>query len=219
MTSETNYHAAIFDLDGTLIDSWPSLVATLQECLPSCHALDFSLLRLELSTGINPMFRLAAAQVGIETRQQEHVCAQLLARYLDEFVLDAPLYPGVSELLTQLQATGVRVGICTNRDRISSLRLLDHHNLGSTVEAITCLGDTEYQKPHPQPLHACLARLSALPGQTLFVGDSRIDAQCADAAGVAFAAHLNGYHRHQDDLAPAAFRFNFFTQLTSLLSH
>lgn len=165
------------------------------------------------------MFRLAAAQAGIEAGQQEDTCAQLLARYLDEFLLDAPLYPGVSELITQLQATGIRIGICTNRDRISSIRLLDHHSLRAAVEAIACLGDTEHPKPHPQPLRTCIAQLSVLPGQTLFVGDSRIDAQCAGAAGVPFAAHLNGYHWHQDDLQPAAFRFTSFIQLASLLDH
>ncbi|WP_454740189.1 HAD family hydrolase [Cupriavidus necator] len=216
MNFETRYPAIIFDLDGTLIDSWPSLVATLHACL-SDSALDLPRLKLELSAGIAPMFAQATAQAAIAVGQQEHKRAQLLTRYLDEFVLDATLYPGVPELLAQLRATGARIGICTNRDRASTLQLLCRHGLDTAVDALVCVGDTAQPKPHPQPLHACLAQLPALPGQALFVGDSHIDAQCAHAAGVPFAAHLGGYHRHPDDLAPAALRFDSFAQLAHLM--
>jgi 2-phosphoglycolate phosphatase len=206
------YRVIIFDLDGTLIDSWPSLLRTVHACLPGCP-LDESALRRALSAGIGPMLRLAAEQATDAPAQQAEIAEALQSRYLRDFLLSAPLYAGVAEWLDELQHAPIRLGVCTNRDRASSLGLLEQHGLHVLQAHLVGLGDVAHAKPHPQPLLTCLEQLGVGANDALFVGDSVVDAQCAQAAGVDFAAHLGGYHAHPDELAGAALRFASYGEL------
>ncbi|PTN50590.1 phosphoglycolate phosphatase, partial [Achromobacter xylosoxidans] len=64
MTTFTPYPAIVFDLDGTLLDTWPSLLAAVRAVAPaSAPSLDPTALRLALSQGVGPMFKRAAAQL------------------------------------------------------------------------------------------------------------------------------------------------------------
>ena len=80
--------------------------------------------------------------------------------------------------------------------------------LGGFFDAIVGLGDTEHPKPDAAPLHLALTQLGGTPRTALFVGDSGIDAACAQAAGVRLAAHLGGYAAAPDDLRPCTVAFS-----------
>lgn len=210
MESKKRYEAIIFDLDGTLLDTWPGLASALRAQLPSA-SLNFPNLLQALSTGISPMFELALTQANVSHSEHGPLLARLWKTYLQDFVLQAQMYPGVEELLEHLQQKHIRLGICTNRDRVSSLQLVSRYQLAP--EVLVCLDDTPNPKPHPLPLQTCMEQLGSNAESTLFVGDSHIDAQCAHAAGVAFAAHMHGYHRHIDELFPSVLRFDSYAQL------
>lgn len=205
MTTSSTFQTIVFDLDGTLLDTWPSLLDAAMAVSP-LHAglLDPRALRLMLSEGIAPMFALAARQMNLAP---DAATGAMANHYADCTLLAARPYPYAGESLQELAQAGYTLAICTNRDRASTLELLVHFGWQHLFSHIQCIDDGAPAKPDPRPLLDTLARLDTHPQQALFIGDSHVDARCAAGANVRFAAHLGGYHAHRDDLLPAVFSF------------
>ena len=221
MTTLTPYPAIVFDLDGTLLDTWPSLLQAVRATAPAGAApLDPAALRRELSAGIGPMFALAAVQMAPRAGAAHHDAqVRLTARhYIDHTLSAASPYAHAGDLLARLHRDGHALALCTNRDRASTLTLLDRLAWRPRFAHIHCLDDGLPPKPDATPLLHVLSRIGCAPGEALFVGDSRVDAQCAAAANVAFAAHTGGYHAHPHDLQPAVLSYSDARELAQWIA-
>lgn len=209
----------VYDLDGTLLDTFPSLFASIQSVAGSLHdRLDIPSLRLSLSAGIPIMLVDAARQLGLHKDDCASFSTQVLQHYEQYGLEESRPYAGVAEHFSALGGLGVTQALCTNRDSITTRALLERHGLSTYLRHIICLGDVPQAKPDPAPLLHCLARLGAHPAVTLFVGDSRVDAECARRARVAFAAHTRGYHGLPADLLPHAMAFSEWHEFTGQLT-
>lgn len=218
MNKNDHIRAVIFDIDGTLVDTLPSLAAAANDVLTQAGLREVPMahLRSALSEGLRPMFRQALVlQPSLPDAQQ---AAQLeedyLAHYTQRWLATAPLFAHVSETLGALKTQGLKLGICTNRDRGSTETLLASNALTISFDAIVGLGDAPLPKPAADPLLEVLRQLELPPSQVLFVGDSVMDARCAEAAQVRFAAHLAGYAGQPADLLPQVMGFDAYDQLT-----
>lgn len=218
MKKLTHYKTIIFDLDGTLFDTWPSLFQAVRNVVPTAEAIEPEALRLALSQGIEPMFKQAVRQMQLDINASQTVLQAMHNEYFDHVLLSAVPYKNTHQMLSQLHLAGFTLGLCTNRDRASTLALLDCVGWQSLFSQIHCLDDGLPAKPDPTSLLAILARLDCTPSQTLFVGDSHIDALCAAQAGIDFAAHQCGYHTHPDDLIPAVLSYYNMIELTQWLT-
>lgn len=217
-----NIHAPIrtiiYDLDGTLLDTFPGLLASLRFAAASLRdRLDVLSLRLSLSDGIPAMLAQAAVQLGLQDEDSSDLSTRVLQHYERYGLNDSPPYAGVSDHFSVLGRLGITRGLCTNRDRDTTQALLERHGLATHFQHIVCLGDAPHAKPDPAPLLQCLARLGTNPAATLFVGDSGVDAACANRAGVSFAAHRSGYHGSPADLMPHAMAFSEWHEFTGQL--
>ena len=96
------------------------------------------------------------------------------------------LYPYGVEFLRSLHSAQLPYGIVTSSPRTYAEAMVRHHGL--PIKVVTAYHDTRAHKPHPAPLLHGLAALGAATG--IYVGDDKIDAQAANAAGIAFA-HVN----------------------------
>lgn len=217
MTTPFHYAAVVFDLDGTLIDTWPSLFAAAQAVAPECarHAY---VLRHALSEGIAPLFERAARDLVTSDRERTRLVGAMQHDYLTRRLTDAQPYDAVDGTLRQLAASGYRLAVCTNRDRASTEILLRHFGWQSLFLHTQCVDDGLPAKPDPQPLIAAASYVADHPSQVLFVGDSYIDATCAEAAGLHFAAHLGGYHTHAEELRPAVAWYRHINELSQRLA-
>lgn len=217
MNNNDHIRAVVFDIDGTLFDTLPSLVAAANDVLVKAglREVPLALLRPALSEGLRPMFRQALALQA--TAPHENLAAQLeedyLVHYTQRWLATAPLFACASETLAALKSQGLKLGICTNRDRRSTDALLASAALGN-FDVIVGLGDAPLPKPAADPLLRVLQQLELPPSQVLFVGDSVMDARCAHAAQVRFAAHLAGYAGQPADLLPQVMGFEAYDQLT-----
>jgi HAD superfamily hydrolase (TIGR01509 family) len=171
--------AVVFDLDGTLLDSLPLVLAAIT------HALE--------PFGTRPTMDIFATLGGPPARflpdflrDVNHLpvaMARLEAYHRENTHLIQP-FEGVPAMLADLRALGVQVAIWTGRDRISAERLLLAHQLQGYFATVVCGDDLPTHKPEPEGLREIMRRLGVSPSETVFVGDADVDVLGGAACGV-----------------------------------
>jgi phosphoglycolate phosphatase/pyrophosphatase PpaX len=178
--------AVIFDVDGTLVDTWDLYVETYRRTLA-----DFSgrLLSVEDVIALRPAseVRLFQAQVP-DAHEAAHV--RFLEHYdaLHAKHVEGP-YPGVAAMLDTLRAAGLRLGVVTGKSRGAWRITAGAIGLGEFA-AVFADEDVRDGKPHPEGILAAVATLGVRPEEVVYVGDSPSDLAAARAAGVPFAGVL-----------------------------
>jgi phosphoglycolate phosphatase len=191
--SGETYNAVLFDLDGTLVDTAPDMVAVLQsmQVENTLEAVSYELGRSYVSNGA-----LGLLQLGFPTaddEQIENLRPEFLDRYAARIADSSIVFPGLDVLLDQLDASSLPWGVVTNKPGFLTEPLMLALQL--SARAACCVsGDTLPQrKPDPAPLHyACeLAGIDA--NTTLYIGDSSRDIAAGRAAGMGTVAAAYGY--------------------------
>lgn len=205
--------AVVFDLDGTLIHSAPSLHHAVAAMLADLGRPDVTLAQVTgfIGNGVAKLVERSLAATGSDD-------ASGRARALfDAHYAAAPpelttLYPGARAALETLRAAGVRIGLCTNKPQRPAEKALAELGLTPLFDAVVG-GDAVALKPDPAPLRLCLSRLEADVGAALYVGDSETDAATAQAAAAPFALYTRGYRKTPVEALGAAFAFDDFAAL------
>lgn len=199
-----NPRAIIFDLDGTLIDSAPGLHLAAADMLA-----ERGLPQPDLPTIIGFIGRGAPTLVarcldwaGADPAGTDDALDRFLAIYGSDPMRGTKVYPGTHDLLADLRAAGLKLGLCTNKPEAPARAILDAFDLGP-FDAVAG-GDTlAKRKPDPAPLLHVADLLDTAPGAVLYVGDSEIDWLTAQAAGISYAHVAGGYQTHPiADFAP-----------------
>ncbi len=189
--------AIIFDLDGTLIDTAPDLVDTLNVVFAS-HGLRpvaYDAARTMIGGGVKRMIErgLNAEGIACAPADVDRLYAAFIDHYAAHIVDRSRPFPGLEAALDFLAARGFRLAVCTNKLEWLSVRLLDRLGLASRFSAI-CGQDTfGVQKPNPEILRRTVARAGGNMQRAVMVGDSTTDIRTARAAGVPVAAVDFGY--------------------------
>ena len=169
--------AFMFDLDGTLSDSVPIILRTSRL---ACQELGIRTTDEELIRQIGlPMSRTGEMFLG-PGRAQEYI--DCYYRHYDASGLQP--FPGVPEMLRDLKQAGFILALVTSRRQDSTFDSLRRTGLEGLFERVVCYEDTRNHKPHPEPLRFCCGEVGAAPDDSLYVGDSIYDMECADAAGL-----------------------------------
>ena len=187
----------VFDLDGTLVETAPDLVATLNVILtregmapvPYETARNFvgGGARLMLAHGIKSDGRTVAPA------QLDRMFTDFIAYYADNVAVHSRPYPGLIEALDILENRGHRFAVCTNKLEHLSVLLLDQLQLTGRFEAI-CGQDTfAIAKPDPEILRRTIAAAGGEVGRAVMIGDSETDILTARAAGIPVVAVDFGY--------------------------
>jgi pyrophosphatase PpaX len=174
--------AALFDFDGTLVDTTELIYQSM------CHAAGEVLGRDDLPREI------LLANVGQPLpRQMELLDAEHAEALLESYRLhnnehhDSLIgeFPGVEGSLARLSSAGVKIAVVTSKRRPSvEMALKRFPGLGEVVDSFVTMEDTEEHKPHPGPLLKGLELLGVSKEEAAYVGDSPFDVAAAKAAGV-----------------------------------
>ncbi len=194
----------LFDLDGTLLDSAPDMLATVNRMRQARGRAPMALaaIRPHVSRGARAM--AAAAFPDVPPERVPDLVPEFLAIYRVELGHHGRPFDGIEEMLAALEDDGVRWGIITNKPEGLARDLLPM--LGwDRRSAVLVGGDTlAERKPHPLPLLHAAAAIGIAPAGCAYVGDDRRDIDAARAAGMASVVALWGYRLDDDD--PAAWQ-------------
>jgi phosphoglycolate phosphatase len=187
----------VFDLDGTLVDSAPDLIATLLVVLPrhGFGATDDAGVRNGIGHGARHLieYALHRQQIAVDAMTLDRIHRDFLAHYQANICVRTRLYPGVLELLDRFSADGWRFAVCTNKPEGMSRLLLTELGVAARFAAI-CGGDTfATRKPDRGHLLDTLASAYGTPDNAVLVGDSRTDLDTARSAGTPFVGVTFGY--------------------------
>lgn len=186
--------AVLFDLDGTLADTAPDLGGALnrQRQRRGLPPLPVAQVRPHASAGARGLlavgFGLSPGDADYEPMREE-----FLALYGERLCEETRLFPGMPELLDELERRGVAWGVVTNKPERFTRPLMDALALGARAGCVVS-GDTcAHPKPHPAPLLAASQRLAVDPGDCLYVGDDERDTRASLAAGMRSIVACYGY--------------------------
>jgi pyrophosphatase PpaX len=181
--------AVLFDLDGTLVDTVPFILAAVRHAFEGYGACPTD---AEWIAGIGTPLR---AQLATFVRSPDDV-QPLFDRYrtfwLANHDAQTRCFPGALEVLEALSRRGHPVGVVTAKIEQGAYRTLRHTGLLAHVQAVIGADSCANSKPHPEPVLLALARLGQPPARAILVGDSPHDVAAAKGAGARAVAALWG---------------------------
>lgn len=188
------YEGIFFDLDGTLADTAPDLVAAANKLLVARNLAPkpYEFLRPYASAGARGLLEGA---FGISPDHEDFAVLrdEFFGNYEKALLIDSKLFDGIDHLLDQMDAANLPWGIITNKSERFTNPLTDLMGLRQRAISTVSGDTTPFSKPHPEPiLHA--ARASNVdPSKSIYVGDDIRDVLAGKAAGMRTVAAAYGY--------------------------
>lgn len=189
------YDAVLFDLDGTLIDTAPDFAAVLNRMLESRGRtpLPYATVRQAVSQGARAVVALGFGEHSFDTPEFEALRQEFLREYSEHLADNTRLFPGLDELLQELEAAGTPWGIVTNKPSVYTNPLLKLLNLDQRCRVAICPDMVTRTKPDPEPMFKACTELGVDPARAVYVGDHLRDIQAGRNAGMPTIAAAWGY--------------------------
>lgn len=193
--------AIVFDLDGTLIDSAPDIMGAINAVLQETGRRTLSLdeVRGMVGDGTRALVERAFAAVDGGAAPQRAAVAphveQFRTLYEARMTAETAAYPGVMESLRDLEAAGVRLGLCTNKPDRPARAILSALGMSPYIRAVVGSETAPARKPDPRHLSAVLELIGVGPSEAVMVGDGVNDVTVARALSMPVVLVSFGYSR------------------------
>ncbi len=181
--------AILFDLDGTLVDTVPFILAAVRHAFDGYGTCPTD---AEWIAGIGTPLRTQLASFARRPEDVETLFQRYRAYWLEHHDGRTRCFPGALETVAELARSGHPIGIVTAKVEAGAQRTLAHTGLLPHVKAVVGADSCANAKPHPEPVLLALARLGAPAEGAVLVGDSPHDIAAAKAAGALGVAALWG---------------------------
>ncbi len=215
MTAAKHKKAVIFDFDGTLCNTTPGILDTMRKtfevmgkAIPTAAEM-----RATIGLPLADALRLLAHLDDEETK----LAAETYRKWFPHYEpAGTTIYDGVTETLAELKRRGVRMAVCTSRDRQSLSLIMQPRGLRQFFETEVTGSDNIKAKPLPDMVLALLCRMQLSADDVLVVGDTTFDIEMGNAAGCDTCAVTYGNHtpRQLREAMPTYMTGNFRDLLT-----
>lgn len=183
LTNVMTPHLAIFDLDGTLLDTAEDLAraVNLTRAEFSLPPLATAQVIRHVGNGVEKLVARSFADTGVDL-------ADALRRYCGHYercmTEQTRPYPGVVEGLRRLRAAGWKLAVVSNKHGPAVRAILEQFEMAGLFDRLVGGGDTGRLKPDPEPVYQVMAEMGAVAADTWVIGDHWTDLDAARAAGV-----------------------------------
>ncbi len=188
------YKLAIFDFDGTLVDSAPGIVDVMIDVV---NEYQFTPQTLELWKHLIGIPLLRQIEILFPDHPHEFH-EEVTQRYRDIYdhkaVAICPLFPGLEAMLRSLREAGILMTIATSKRRHLVEAVLDFHKLSNYFEMVVGAQDVTHHKPDPESVQITVEKLGVPLSETVVIGDSTFDLEMARSAGVDAIGVTTGIH-------------------------
>lgn len=191
--------AVLFDMDGTLLDSAPDFIAVIQAMRSArdLQPVTAQAIRDVVSGGARAMVAAAFAEAP-GTAAFEALREEFLQRYQAHCAVLTQPYPGIHELLSDIEHAHLRWGVATNKPLRYAEPIMQQLQLHTRSAVLLCPEHVAQSKPAPDMLLLACQQMALQPGEVLFVGDDERDIAAGRAAGCRTAAVTWGYIHPED---------------------
>ena len=186
------YQTYLFDFDYTLADSSKGIVMCYRNVLERHGHTGISDEQIKRTIGKTLVDSFAILS-GITDTDTLEIYRKEYVKEADKYMTaNTRLFPETAEVLTRLKAQGAKIGIISTKYRYRIMELLGHALPQGTIDLIVGGEDVQTPKPSPEGVFIALEKLHTEKASTLYIGDSIVDAETAQAAGTDFAGVLHG---------------------------
>ncbi len=198
---------AVFDCDGTLVDSQANICRAMEACFEASRLdpPDRSAIRRVVGLSLVPAIAqlLPDADAALHAAMAEEYKRAFFAIRSSGGMAEEPLFEGVAEAIAALDAAGWMLGVATGKSDRGLGHILDHHGLRHRFVTLQT-ADRHPSKPHPSMLQQAMTDAGASPATTAMIGDTSFDMAMARAAGAHAVGVVWGYHTPEELAAAGA---------------
>ena len=191
-----NPKAVIFDLDGTLLDTAPDIIAACNATLEhfGYQPIDNELAHSKMTAGMRELLKLGIPQCEHDSADIAGAMRSYFAQYyLDHINVHTKAFEGIEALLDDLKAANIKVAVVTNKYYDMAQKLLSQYPFYKDLALILGCDSIANSKPHPEPILKTLSHLNIGPYDAVYVGDHLNDIMAANRAKTHSAVALWGY--------------------------
>ena len=192
-----NVRCALFDIDGTLVDTVEAIVRALHDTFDKHLHLDISrdVIRRSIGLPLKTQVRMFDNQVSFtpdhQAMEEDTIEGYEKYRHLETVFTEAV------KTLDVAKNAGISVGLVTSKNAQECAEFLPRMHVADNADTVVCSSDTKNPKPHPDPILEALKRLNVSAEETVYVGDATYDIEAGHSAGVRVVAVSYGAHTQE----------------------
>jgi N-acetyl-D-muramate 6-phosphate phosphatase len=199
MHSDFKLACVLFDLDGTLVDTAPDLIACLNFALTSQQLPTVSANQVKPLISLGAMAMINASVATISEIQKSELLHTMLSHYEQNIVKHSVFFDGMIDTLNIIEQLGLKWGVVTNKHQHLTKPLMDALDLTKRAACIISGDTTPYSKPHAAPMLAACEQAKVKPQQCVYIGDALHDITAGKSVNMKTLAALYGYLKPNDE--------------------
>lgn len=199
MNADFKLSCVLFDLDGTLVDTAPDLIACLSQALAihQLESVNTEHVKPFISLGALAMINASVAESVSESEKAE-ILETMLSHYENNIARHTVFFHGILDTLATIEQHGLKWGVVTNKRKRFTDPLMDALDLTRRAACIISGDSTAHPKPHPDPMLAACQIANVNPLECVYIGDASHDIAAGKSVQMKTLAAVYGYIKPDD---------------------